>query len=236
MSGYGCHLNKDVADALQQGKKEGLIVGLLIGCAFTALVCYQLFGPTPKLPNLSLLIGDMRRVKDDTEGIGYSIISRYNATIISDRQSREGAGRYHGLASRFNGISATLEAMLSTGHDDQSVETMRLSLSEAQQQYHDFRRWFDSLPLELPKATETLPNQPTSHIVVGALHDTAGPFVDLAKHFFDGMKEMDKIKRDHLISMIKDSRFKPWSEITNSVPSSTLIPRINSLRSSPPLP
>ena len=69
MSEYGFYLNKDVAENFENGKKaaridgriEGFFVGSLIAVLVTAFICYRQYGPPSQVPNLSLLIGDMRR-------------------------------------------------------------------------------------------------------------------------------------------------------------------------------
>lgn len=219
MSDYGYYAKKDVDETYKNGQKEGLfrgiLIGLVIGCAATAFICYRQFGPPSQVPNLSLLIGDMRRAKDDSEGIVHSIKNRWQAHIISDADVRVGASSYRDLASRFNGISATLEAMISTGHDDGSIDEIHTNLVDAQRRYQAFRAWFDGLPRELPQARPRADVRPDGHAATGATKFEALPelAIDLAKHFFDGLNEMDKLKREHLIGLLQEVRFRMWSEV-----------------------
>lgn len=219
---YGYYLVKDVEENYRMGLHRGLCGGFAIGaicCVLTAFVCYQQFGPPSKVPNLSLLIGDVQRVKDDVEGMAYSIKSRWRSRIISEGDCRDGAERYRQVASSFNGVVATLEAMLSAGHDDKSVASIKDAMSDAEQRYQSLRGWCSSLPKEILKVQPARPTPRADGPIVygalpdGAIQDVTSAGLDLAKHFYDGMKEMDKLKRDHLIGMLHDLRFKPWPAI-----------------------
>ena len=196
-------------DERMRGLISGILIGFVVGITATALFCYQKYGPAAQVPNLSLLIGDMRRAKEDCEGIVYSVKQRWTLHVISDLDSRTCSSDYRDLAARFNGISTALEAMLSTGHDNHSIEQVRANLIDAQDRYQRFRAWFDRLPKERPAAPRVHGNSART-TQFEALPELA---IDLAKHFFDGMKEMDKLKRDHLIRMLQDLHFRQWAEI-----------------------
>jgi hypothetical protein len=211
MSIPGFYTQQQFDEALREGRMKrvitGVVIGLAIGISSTAFFCYRSYGPTAQVPNLSLLIGDLQRVKDDLEWIAASTKSRRDSYIITEPQILEAADRYSDLASRFNGICATLEAMLSTGHDENSVEAMQMRLSEAQKKHQEFRKWFEALP-RVMRSTPTEPNRELNS--TSYIGDALAPFVELGKHFFDAMKEMDKIKRESLIVMLQKLRFKPW--------------------------
>jgi hypothetical protein len=169
------------------------------------------------LPDLATLIGDVRLAKDDCEGMVVSLKNRWRAKIILDGDAREGADRYRDVASHFNGISESLEAMLSTGHDEHSEEAMRARLSEAQRRYQSFRSWYETLP-----RTQLRPTSPeaASPPGVGAgpeAPDLAPLIADLTKHFFDSLNQASKENRERLIGLLHDVRFKPWQEIDEPI-------------------
>ena len=173
---------------------------------------------TSNVPNLASLIGDIQYIKDDSEGMAFAVKQRWSQHVITDLNSRDCADYYRELAAAFNSITATLEALQSTGDDKVAIDRLKTDLAEAQNRYIQFRNWFNALPRGHKENKPHAPGDSGGPTSYEGLPEITPQVVDISSTIFTSIQANEARKRDHLIDMLQRVRFKTWPEIPAVIP------------------